>query len=161
MRGVTVGAYGGDSQASFVKSFAVHTLGIVGQDTVLGNIKCPGNLRALLVAASAHIGDIEFCHSRIGGRVRQNVMRSMTVPASRGKTQSFFYSDSVEAGIVFSGDIIMAGAAIYGLRLFVMREIGAGQIGMAIYALEIRVNRIPEFLEIDKYRDCPAIAFAG
>jgi len=85
----------------------------------------------------------------------------MTIPASRGKTQSFFYSDSVEAGIVFSGDIIMAGAAIYGLRLFVMREIGAGQIGMAIYALEIRVNRIPEFLEIDKYRDCPAIAFAG
>jgi hypothetical protein len=79
-------------------------------------------------------------------------MGTVAVPALRGEIQTLLYRISVEAIAVNIGYIIVAYSAIDNLRLFLMGEFGAVEIGVAIDAAEIGMDGTGESAEFYKYR---------
>jgi len=108
VRGVAVGADGGDGQTPLVQAFAVHRKRVMGQDAVLGNVIRAIYRGAFLVAPSAHYRDVELGYARIGRGRRFDIMGSVAVPAARRQLGPDHNRLTVKTLIIKSRNIVVA-----------------------------------------------------
>ena len=158
MSRVAIGAHRRHRQPLFEQSLAMDRLGIVGQDAVLWDLVSLRHRRPLFVAPAAHVRNVEFDHPRIGRSMRNDVVRTVTVPAAGRQLLSLGDRLTMQALAVDLGDIFMAGTAIDRRRLrFVRKLLDARQVGMASDAFHAGMDRGFEDGAVDEKRNLTVV----
>lgn len=152
VRGVASGAGRGHGQPLLQQRLAVNALGVISQDIVLGNLAIAGNGSSFLMALAADEWYFQRRHRRVRIFHRKDVVVSVTghaVGCERIAARNRLPVERFAVQILLAG---VAGAALYGQRLFV-RQILTFEIGVAAGAAETGMDGTSKFLGVDIKRN--------
>jgi len=149
---VTIAANRGDRQPLLKQSLAVYAERVMGEDTVLGDIIGAGDLGPLFVTSSTDKGNVGPGHFGVRRLHREDIVGSVTVPATWRQFGTGFHGLAVKASSVDFRDLAVADPAIDRLHLLPMREFNLGQVSVTGDTLEFAVNRLEKCFSVDEER---------
>jgi len=128
---------------------------------VLGNIIGLSDLCSLFMASATYKWNVELGHVGFVRFYTHDFMDSMSVPTAGRQLGLCLDRFAMQAPAVYFGDLFVAPLAINIFNTAGMGEIFTGVLGVAGDTGELRVQRLFEYLSIDKQRYFLPVAFGG
>ena len=150
VRGVAVGAIGGDGQAGLQQPLAMDALAVMVHDVTLLAGIANGGLVPLLVAFSAQGGDVARIRGIGGIELAQRPVRAVAVLAEGRIGTALRSQRAVRAFAVLVHLLVVADGAIHLILNGVAgSHVGRGPAGMALHAGDARMTRVGQFIGAD------------
>jgi len=161
VRGMAIAANRGYRQTLLKEANTVDGLRIMAYDAVLGNIVGCRNFGTLFVTATAHKGYIKCKGARILIVNSQDIMIPVAVPASGSKAFALLGKFTMQAVVIYPGNIIVADRTVGGFEVLIMGQFSTNQVLMTVGAFQHAMNGMFEGIQINENRHLAALHLAG